>query len=52
MQRTQLIIVRHGQTEWNIKGIRQGNLDSRLTEKGMRPVISVARLGMQIGVAT
>ncbi len=38
MQRTQFIIVRHGQTEWNIAGIRQGHLDSRLTEKGvLRP---------------
>jgi 2,3-bisphosphoglycerate-dependent phosphoglycerate mutase len=35
MQRTQFIIVRHGQTEWNIKGIRQGHLDSQLTEKGI-----------------
>ena len=35
MQRTQLIIVRHGQTEWNIAGIRQGHLDSGLTTKGI-----------------
>jgi probable phosphoglycerate mutase len=35
MQRTQLIIVRHGQTEWNIKGIRQGHLDSPLTGRGL-----------------
>jgi probable phosphoglycerate mutase len=35
MSRTQIIIVRHGQTEWNIKGIRQGYLDSPLTAKGM-----------------
>src|ERR1051325_11295740 len=35
MPRTQIIIVRHGQTEWNIRGIRQGHLDSRLTERGM-----------------
>lgn len=35
MDRAQVIIVRHGQTEWNIKGIRQGNLDSALTEKGI-----------------
>src|SRR5688572_32549109 len=35
MQRTQLIIVRHGQTEWNTAGIRQGHLDSRLTGKGV-----------------
>jgi probable phosphoglycerate mutase len=35
MLRTQIIIVRHGETEWNIRGIRQGHLDSRLTERGM-----------------
>ena len=35
VQRTQIIIVRHGQTEWNIRGIRQGYLDSRLTERGV-----------------
>ena len=34
MQRTQLIIVRHGQTEWNIAGIRQGHFDSPLTSRG------------------
>ena len=35
MDRAQVIIVRHGQTQWNIKGIRQGHLDSGLTEKGI-----------------
>lgn len=35
MSRTQIIIVRHGQTEWNIKGIRQGYLDSPLTPRGL-----------------
>jgi len=43
MQRTQLIIVRHGETEWNIKSIRQGNLDSRLTEKGMAQAKALAQ---------
>lgn len=36
MQRTHVIIVRHGQTEWNIAGIRQGHLDSRLTSRGIQ----------------
>jgi probable phosphoglycerate mutase len=31
----QVIIVRHGQTQWNIRQIRQGHLDSELTEKGL-----------------
>jgi len=35
MERTQVILVRHGQTQWNIQGIRQGHLDSELTEKGL-----------------
>jgi 2,3-bisphosphoglycerate-dependent phosphoglycerate mutase len=35
MGRTQFIIVRHGQTQWNIKLIRQGHLDSPLTERGI-----------------
>ena len=35
MERTQFIIVRHGQTQWNNRGIRQGHLDSDLTEKGI-----------------
>jgi len=43
MDRTEVIIVRHGQTEWNIKGIRQGNLDSRLTEKGMAQAKALAQ---------
>lgn len=43
MQRTQLIIVRHGQTEWNIAGIRQGHLDSRLTERGMAQAKALAQ---------
>ncbi len=35
MKHTHLILVRHGQTEWNIKGIRQGHLDSKLTDGGV-----------------
>jgi 2,3-bisphosphoglycerate-dependent phosphoglycerate mutase len=35
MIRTQIIIVRHGQTLWNIRKIRQGHLDSELTDKGV-----------------
>ena len=48
MQRTQVIIVRHGETEWNIRGIRQGHLDSRLTTKGMAQAKALgARLGRE-----
>jgi probable phosphoglycerate mutase len=35
MVRTRVIIIRHGQTQWNIRRIRQGHLDSELTEKGL-----------------
>ena len=42
MQRTQIIIVRHGETEWNIAGIRQGHLDSRLTSKGIAQAKALA----------
>jgi probable phosphoglycerate mutase len=34
MERTRVIIVRHGQTQWNLKLIRQGHLDSPLTDRG------------------
>ena len=42
MQRTQMIIVRHGETEWNINGIRQGHLDSALTGKGIAQAKALA----------
>jgi 2,3-bisphosphoglycerate-dependent phosphoglycerate mutase len=35
MERTRVIIVRHGQTQWNLKLIRQGHLDSPLTDRGI-----------------
>ena len=34
MDPTYLIVVRHGETHWNIEGRRQGHLDSTLTDKG------------------
>jgi len=43
MNRAQVIIVRHGQTEWNIRGIRQGNLDSPLTAKGLLQAKALAQ---------
>lgn len=33
---TTFYLVRHGQTEWNEKGIVQGQLDSPLTKKGVK----------------
>lgn len=43
MERTQVIIVRHGETEWNIANIRQGHLDSPLTEDGLAQAKALAR---------
>jgi probable phosphoglycerate mutase len=43
MERTQVIIVRHGQTQWNLKLIRQGHLDSPLTEKGIAQAKALAQ---------
>lgn len=31
-----LILVRHAETEWNVKGIIQGHCDSSLTRRGLR----------------
>lgn len=42
MSRTQLIIIRHGQTHWNLKLIRQGHLDSPLTERGVAQARALA----------
>jgi probable phosphoglycerate mutase len=42
MSRTQFIIVRHGETQWNTRGIRQGHLDSPLTEKGIAQAEALA----------
>jgi len=43
MHRTRIIIVRHGQTQWNIRRIRQGHLDSELTEKGIDQAKALAQ---------
>ena len=43
MERTQVIIVRHGQTEWNLKLVRQGHFDSPLTDKGIAQARALAQ---------
>jgi probable phosphoglycerate mutase len=43
---SQIYIVRHGQTEFNTKGIAQGHSDSPLTEKGMADAVRLGR-GLQ-----
>ena len=50
-QMTTLFLIRHGETEWNLKGIHQGHLDSPLTHKGENQArllgMRLAREGMQ-----
>ncbi|MFA5865214.1 MAG: histidine phosphatase family protein [Phycisphaerae bacterium] len=41
-QVTELIVVRHGQTAWNIQGRHQGHLDSDLSETGIRQAKALA----------
>lgn len=43
MDKTQLIVVRHGETQWNLEGRRQGHLDSPLTARGIAQAESLAR---------
>jgi 2,3-bisphosphoglycerate-dependent phosphoglycerate mutase len=40
---THVIMVRHGETEWNRAGRVQGMLDSRLSERGLAQAHAVAR---------
>ena len=43
------LVVRHGETEWNRMGRRQGQLDSPLTADGWRHAESVAALCASLG---
>jgi probable phosphoglycerate mutase len=40
---TNLYIVRHGQTQWNVEGQIQGRLDSPLTDAGVQQAQQLAR---------
>jgi glucosyl-3-phosphoglycerate phosphatase len=37
-----LVLLRHGQTDYNVAGRMQGHLDSRLTETGLAQAVAVA----------
>lgn len=36
-----IYLTRHGQTEWNLKGVMQGGFDSPLTEKGIEDAMKL-----------
>jgi probable phosphoglycerate mutase len=40
---TRLLVIRHGETEWNVAGRIQGHLDSPLTARGRAQAEAVAR---------
>lgn len=42
---TTLILIRHGETEANIKGVWHGSLDSALTPRGLRQVAALGKRG-------
>jgi len=42
MKRTEIILVRHGETVWNLEKRYQGQLDSPLTERGMAQAEAIA----------
>lgn len=41
-ERTRVVLVRHGETVWNVEGRLQGHLDSELTPRGVAQAESVA----------
>lgn len=43
MEGARLIVVRHGETQWNLEGRRQGHLDSPLTPKGRAQAQALAQ---------
>ena len=43
MSSTKLIIIRHGETLWNIEGKKQGQLDSPLTSLGIKQAKALAQ---------
>ena len=43
MSSTRLIIIRHGETLWNIEGKKQGQLDSPLTSLGIKQAKALAQ---------
>jgi len=48
---TQIILVRHGETEWNVKEVFRGRIDIELNETGLKQVQLLAKYlsGIKIG---
>jgi 2,3-bisphosphoglycerate-dependent phosphoglycerate mutase len=40
--KTRFIVVRHGETQWNVESRIQGHMDSPLTEKGVQQAEAIA----------
>lgn len=50
MDTPELLIIRHGETEWNREGIMQGHLDSPLTGRVRQQARDVATLLARLGL--
>ena len=50
MDTPELLIIRHGETEWNREGIMQGHLVSPLTGRGRQQARDVATLLARLGL--
>ena len=50
MNTPELLIIRHGETEWNQAGVMQGHLDSPLTDLGQQQARDLATLLGQAGL--
>ena len=47
---TKVIVVRHGETEWNMAGRQQGHMDSPLTELGLKQAEAVGAFLTDAGI--
>jgi probable phosphoglycerate mutase len=48
---TELIFIRHGETQWNIEGRVMGQLDSPLSRRGEKQALAIARRLSRIQIA-